>query len=267
MTAETILSAPRTAGNENKTFIKATAYLFMLIDHLGAAFFPQVRVMRVLGRIAFPLFAWGLCTGAEYTRNIWKYCLRLLIVGLISQPFYVYGMNHAWTDLNVFATLLLGLLGIALIRENRFGSRVWGPVLVVLAACAANTETNYGFRGVMLILFLYGARKTRSGLVSMMLAFCLYWGYGHYSLKDVLGIPLPDHISFLPYADRLLADISRIQFWAVLSLPLIAWPMRTGGNGLRLPNWLGYAVYPVHLGIFALIRHWNEIMTFFSQWL
>lgn len=249
----------RTAGNENKEFIKITAYALMLVDHIGVVFFPRIFELRILGRIAFPLFAWGICVGAEYTRNIWKYALRLLLVGLISQPGFMYGMNHPWNHLNVYATLLLGLLGIAAIRENKLGSRYWGPALAVLAACAVRMD--YGFQGVLFILLLYGSRKNRSAIAMMMIAYCLYWGYGTQSIKTLLGWTIPLNISFLPYGSKLIADLTRVEFSAIWALPIILLPMRSK-KGARLPNWLGYTVYPAHMLLFAAIRHWGEIIAF-----
>ena len=104
----------------------------MIVDHTGAAFFPQCLEMRLLGRIAFPLYAWCLAVGAEYTRNIWKYALRLLIVGVISQPVYVFAMRHQWMEWNIFATLLLGLLGVAgVVCGQRFGLKLGGKLNAV----------------------------------------------------------------------------------------------------------------------------------------
>ncbi len=265
MTDSTAPALPRTGGNENKDFVKLIAFLFMIVDHVGVAFFPRAMEFRLLGRIAFPLFAWGIVTGSEYTRNIWKYALRILIVGILSQPCYMYGMNHKINELNVFATLLLGLLGIAAIRENRFGSPYWGPALAVLAACAVKMD--YGFQGVLFILLLYGARKSRASIAAVMIAYCLYWGFGTASLKEVFGLPLIQQVSFLPQGNKLFAHISQIQFWAILSLPVMLLPMRSRKDGFHLPAWLGYTFYPGHLAIIGVIRHWNEIAAFFSQWM
>ena len=55
------------------------AVLFMVMDHCGKLFFPAVPEMRLLGRIAFPLFAWGIVIGCEYTKDIRKYALRILL--------------------------------------------------------------------------------------------------------------------------------------------------------------------------------------------
>lgn len=271
MAQGSLAAPPRTGGNENKDLIKLVAVLFMIVDHVGVAFFPRVYELRLLGRIAFPLFAWGIVTGVEYTRNVWKYALRVLIVGVISQPCFVYAMNHGWAELNVFATLLLGLLGIAAIRENRFGSRYWGPVLAILLSCAFKMD--YGFQGVLFILLLYGARKSRASIASVMIAYCLYWGFGTVALKEVFGQPVPAQISFrfgeavitLPQSAKLLTHISQIQFWAVLALSLILLPMRSRKKGFHLPTWVGYSFYPAHLAVIAVIRHWNEITALFSR--
>ena len=70
---------PRTAGNENTGVIKLIAIAFMIVDHVGAALFPQYKILRILGRIPMPLFCWGIVVGAEYSRNLWKYLLRIAL--------------------------------------------------------------------------------------------------------------------------------------------------------------------------------------------
>ena len=259
-----IALSPRTGGNENTGFIKLLAMLFMIVDHIGVAFFPQARELRVIGRIAFPLFAWCLCVGAVYTRNIWKYALRLLLVGALSQPFYIMAMKHDWQVLNIFFELLLGLLGIAAIRENRWGSRYWGPALAILAACGLNLSSSYGWKGVVFILLLYACRQHRASIAALMIAFCLYWGQSTMLLTNLFGVDLPKQISFLPYSANLLADLSRIQFWAILALPILLIPMK---SRLRLPKWVPYVVYPGHLLVIAAIRYWDTITATVSQWM
>ena len=251
---------PRTGGNENKDVVKIAAYVFMLIDHMGVLFFPHIPELRIFGRIAFPLFAWGIVVGSVYTRNIWKYALRLLIVGIISQPLYVFAMEHEWAYLNVFATLLLGLLGIAAIRENKFGSRYWGPVLAVLIACAIGMD--YGFQGVLFILLLYGARQTRASIVSLMIAYCLYWGAGTYTIRSFFGWNIIYEVPFLPKANKLISDLSHIQTSAILALPIMILPLHTRKEGFRLPQWVGYAIYPAHFLLFGLIAHWDQVRAF-----
>jgi len=76
---------PRTAGNENTNLLKWIALFFMILDHTGAIFFSRIPFFRLVGRIAFPLYAWCMAVGSEYTRDKGKYALRLLLGGLVSQ--------------------------------------------------------------------------------------------------------------------------------------------------------------------------------------
>lgn len=251
MIQENALPAPRTCGNENTGLLKVIAIVCMIIDHVGAVFFPQIPEMRLIGRIAFPLFIWCVAVGTEYTRNIWLYALRLLIVGILSQPCFMLGLGHRWDELSIFATLLMGVLGIAGIRQRWFGSHIWGPIAALLVSCIVKMD--YGWQGVAAILLFYLARKNRGGLAAAVVAYCLYWGQGTFSLTRVFGIPLSTRISFLPQAGTLLYALTRVQFWAVLALPLMLIPMK---GRLRLPKWAGYAAYPVHLLIIGAIRTW-----------
>lgn len=255
---------PRTDCNENTGFIKALAILCMIVDHVAVAFFPQTLELRVIGRMAFPLFAWCLCVGAEYTRNPWKYGLRLLLAGVISQPVYMYAMNHNWNELNIFFELLLGLFALRAMHVNRYGSGVWGPALAIAASCTLKMNYSYGWKGVVFILILYACRKNRASLSAAMAAFCLYWGQGSARLTRLFGVALPAEIPAMPLSAGLLSDVYRVQFWALLALPIIVIPMK---KRLRLPKWVSYAAYPGHLAVIALIRHWDEIVLAVSQWL
>lgn len=117
------------AGNTSTGWLKIIALVFMFIDHSGKMLFPYVPEMRILGRIAFPLYAWCMVVGFHYTRSVPKYLLRMLLIGLASQPLYVLALNHTWLQPNIFLTLLLALGALWGIREKsgsvRHGRRCW----------------------------------------------------------------------------------------------------------------------------------------------
>ena len=60
--------------------IKILAYLTMLMDHTGQVFFPDYVIFSLVGRLTFPLFAWGISNGYRRTHNFRKYALRLLLI-------------------------------------------------------------------------------------------------------------------------------------------------------------------------------------------
>ena len=66
----------------------------MFIDHAGKMLFPQLTWMRMVGRLAFPLFAYGIAVGAAMTRHPRQYIARVAALALVSQPLYAVALGH-----------------------------------------------------------------------------------------------------------------------------------------------------------------------------
>ena len=60
----------------NNFSLKMIAIVIMAIDHIGAVLFPQYLEFRIIGRIAFPIFAFTLVEGFLHTRDVKKYMLK-----------------------------------------------------------------------------------------------------------------------------------------------------------------------------------------------
>lgn len=242
------------AGNRDTGLLKMIALVCMITDHVGARLYPQIMELRVIGRIAFPLYIWCLVVGACYTRSPLRYALRLLLVGLISQPFYMLGLNHHWNQWNIFFTLLTGYLGVWSIRANRYGSRYWGPVLALAVPCFVTMD--YGWRGVLLVMLMYLARQKRGGVAAVLTAFCLYWGTNSYQLRAILGLDLQTALPI--YSWEIVKALLRLQTLAILALPLILWPRK---KRTPFPKALAYAAYPGHLIVLWLVQLAMGVLT------
>ena len=68
--------------------IRTLAMTTMLIDHIGMMFWPEAEVLRAVGRIAYPLYAFGIACGWMHTRSRQKYIWRLLLVAVMAQVFW-----------------------------------------------------------------------------------------------------------------------------------------------------------------------------------
>ena len=84
--------------------------LSMIAAHTGLFFFSQSNILFILGRLAFPLFAWMVANSLFYTKNITLYAKLLLLFAIISQlPFLLanWEINPSYFQLNILFTFLL----------------------------------------------------------------------------------------------------------------------------------------------------------------
>lgn len=244
------LRGEQMAGNMDTSFLKILALLLMLTDHLGASLFPRIPELRVIGRMAFPLYAWCLVVGSVMTRNPVKYGLRLLGLAVVSQPLYMMALNHSWTELNILFTLLIALIAIQGIRAKWMGSQIWIPALCYVLLGWIHVD--YGWRGLTFILLLYLTRQSKSGLITAYLAYALFWGASSSAVNQLFGYPL----AFLewPGIGQALSAFFRLQGMVWLSIPLIAGKTH---SHLQIPKWMGYGLYPAHLVLLIVLKLLN----------
>ena len=172
----------------------------------------------------------------------------MLLVGAVSQPLYMWGLNHTWDEPNIFLTLTIALCGLWGMKEKKWFSHIWAPVLALAAATLLGCD--YGWKGVLLVFLLYAVRDSRSGIAAVMIAFCLYWGGTSSMVKEVFGLPLTGW--YPATLSGLISPWLRLQGLAILALPLmlVRFP-----RDIRLPAWLGYAIYPAHLVVLIILEH------------
>ena len=247
METSVLTGSRKPAGNTATTWLKIIALVFMFIDHAGKMCFPNIPEMRMLGRIAFPIYAWCMIVGFHYTRSVPKYLLRILITGLVSQPLYMLALNHTWKQPNIFLTLFLGLCALWGIREKKYLSQIWAPAAAMAAAILVGAD--YGWRGVLLFIMLYAVQESRPGIAAVMVSYFLFWGSSYSITKSLFGLPI--NMDVLPAVlSQPLSAFLRMETYALLALPFILIPFK---KDLKLPRWVGYALYPAHLAaLYAL---------------
>lgn len=136
--------------------LKYLACLSMLIDHTGYLLFPHIAVLRWIGRLAFPVFAFMIANSYRYTADPGKYFLRLLLFAAVFQ--LPYKLMMADGHLSVLFTLSTGLAAVWLgdIIESKIADRRLSLVcsllaVAFLAALAQLSAMDYGWYGVALI--------------------------------------------------------------------------------------------------------------------
>lgn len=208
----------------------------MLLDHIGAVLLP-LPGLRILGRVAFPLYCFLLAEGIAHTCNPGHYGLRLLICALLSElPHDLVacgGMD--WTRQSSMVTLLIGFCTVRFqLRTEKEWLRL--PVILFGAAAAEMLNADYGGLGVLLILMFAFTRNISGGVVWQTAGLALICWLLPSDQVQLLGVGLP------------------IQMFGLTAMIPIAFYSGRKGRGKRWVQWAFYAFYPAHFLILYLLK-------------
>ncbi|MCI8716957.1 MAG: hypothetical protein HFH64_02155 [Lachnospiraceae bacterium] len=125
------------------TTLKILAVIFMTIDHIGE-FLPDTPILlRWIGRIAYPVFAFCCVQGFLHTRNQKKYLFRLYVAGVlmavvlcILNAFFSSGLHETQVKNNIFTTLFQFVL-LMWVIENKSRKNIIRYVLYQILMLAA----------------------------------------------------------------------------------------------------------------------------------
>ncbi|MCL2197362.1 MAG: conjugal transfer protein TraX [Defluviitaleaceae bacterium] len=221
--------------------LKIIALTSMLIDHVGAVFFTDLIVLRVIGRIAFPIFVYLIAEGFRHTRSPWRFLARLGAFAIISEiPFdlaFNDGINF-FADTNIFYTLFLGGLAIVAYEtlKNKMVIVSFVPTLVCMAL-AVLLSADYGAYGVFFVFCMYIIKNFRWRLASMVL-LCIWQHQG------MIFWGINRSFAYIPTMHLLMIPAT------LIPVALIAFYNGKRGRGLK---WFFYIAYPLHLLVFGLI--------------
>lgn len=216
--------------------LKLLACVTMLLDHIGAIFFPG-SVLRIIGRVSFPIFCFLLAEGFFHTRNKRRYALRLAVSMLLAEiPFdLAFFRRIYWGHQNVMLTLLLGYLAIWAVTEA--GSAMAKALFAAAFAVAAEyLHSDYGGTGVLLILVFALTREAQ----------------GRNWIRGFLMLVLFAEMSSAAIVRAGGFVITRQMLGAAAMLPIALYSgeKKTSSKAVQLAF---YLFYPVHLAALWLL--------------
>ena len=145
--------------------LKLLGITFMLLDHLWATVW-SVPWFTVIGRLAFPIFAFQIAEGFFLTSDRRRYMRRLLVFALISEiPFNLVLADSVFYPLhqNVMFTFLIALLLMQWMEKQR--EKTLRFVGVHHFACLAGSMTRCSCKNNLL--------DNHLGLSWVLLKICL----------------------------------------------------------------------------------------------
>ena len=218
--------------------LKIVAAIAMLIDHIGAQILPQIVMLRIIGRLAFPIFSYFIYEGFQYTKNRKKYFSRIFVLGILCAViYYMYSGEIYGNVLITFSFSIAVLYAMEMVhKEMSTGEVKAGTYSIMLFVCVITMiwiitkwfYIDYGIIGVLLPVFAKAGSKyiEKKNHYPTLIAFSI-------------GILL------------LAFNLGGIQYFSLMSVPLLL--IYNGERGaMNLKNFF-YWFYPVHLAAIGML--------------
>ena len=233
--ANVIVQAPsKTIGCFSNNQLKIIAMLSMLIDHIGVELFPDLESLRIIGRLALPLFAYMIAEGCYYTKNRISYLPLIATLALLCQAVFYFTTQSLYQSILVtFSLSIITIFSIdGIIKHANVFKVVLSVVMLIFVTFVAfimptifskqGFEIDYGYLDMLLPVFIYYAPNKICKLAACGLMLIL-----------------------------LAIDIQGVQIYALLALPLLA--LYNGKRGTKKLKYMFYIFYPLHLVVIYLV--------------
>jgi hypothetical protein len=215
--------------------LKIIAMVAMLLDHVGKVLLPQYQILQIIGRLAFPIFAFMIAEGCYYTRNKIRYFLSVFLLGVGCQAVYIIWEKSLY--MNILLTFSLSIIFIFSLenykktKEKRIRILMLFTVITVLLIA------------VMLpVILIDQGFIIDYGIFGVLLPVAIFYA--------------PDKLRKLIYTAGILILLTLdlgggIQWFSLLAVPLLALYNQKRGKHNIKP--LFYIFYPAHLVVIYLI--------------
>lgn len=219
--------------------LKVIACFLMLVDHIGAEIFTDIEVLRLVGRLAYPVFAYLIAEGCKYTKNKFRYFINIFLLGVFCEAVYICFSGEYYG--NILLTFSLSILMIyamqnvkdAYAYERATSIAIFAGSVILTYVISSTIGIDYGFWGAAAPLFP---------------AVC-----------DC--VKLPERVNLLSvkatvfFLGLLLvaADIGGNQWWSLGAIILLF--MYNGKRGNNRFKYAFYIFYPAHLALIGVISY------------
>jgi len=230
----------------------------MLVDHIGAMFFPASGIWRMIGRLAMPIFAYCIAQGLCHTKNRKMYIKRMAIFSVLSQLPFVYFRHYCgvqddlniWRMLNIGFVWLSALIIIHLWEDRKMKDWKRHMLMSIILVATAFVPMDYGVYAVLLVIvFYYLMVKSDHPNGALFANFIVLLGYGglNYAFAQMWGYEQNNSLS---YAFATVLS----QLPAIFAVPLISW-LKEHDSKIKLNKWVFYIFYSAHMLVLVAIKH------------
>lgn len=234
----------------NGNTLKIIAAIAMTCDHVGLFFFPHIPLFRIIGRLAFPIFAFMIAEGVYYTKRKARYFLKIFSLAVLFQivRFYFTG------SLNMCVLVTFSLSILTLFALHRAKKSLWDDAISIMQKllfaalfCAVVAVTyllnlifdiEYGFWGCMLPVFagLFRLPEPTENRTQSL-------------LETIPARALMMSIPMIP----IVMNTTILQAYSFFALPLLF--LYSGKRGKRKMKYFFYIFYPLHHAVLYVLQY------------
>lgn len=212
----------------NATTLKIIGIISMTIDHIGFFIFPQNTVLRMIGRLAYPIFAYMIAEGCHYTRNKLRYCGVMAGIACLcsAAEYFAEGSLYQSIFMTFFcAAVLIFVLERAIKSSEKIPKILWGLSAVALTLLyfgffqlqlLPGFGTDYGFWGIITPVLIWLGRDKLERLAALTIGLCL-----------------------------ISAQLGGVQLFSLAVIVILLF--YNGKRGKHSMKWFFYGYYPLHL--------------------
>lgn len=214
--------------------LKLIAMITMTCDHVGLQLLPQLGILRIIGRLSFPIYAYMIAEGCRYTRNRKKHLLSITVLAVLCQIVFFVAEGSLFQSILVTFSLSIGL--IYLIDRAKAKRTAGGWIAAILFALLVF------FASVVLKQIMPGSLNygIDYGIWGILLPVAIYYAADDYKLPVMMVALLP-----------LCLSLGGNQWYCYLAVLLLA--CYSGKRGKANIKNLFYIYYPAHLVVIYLI--------------
>lgn len=178
----------------NTTHLKIIALVSMIIDHTGEILFPDIIVLRIIGRLAFPIYAFLIGEGLLHSHNKNKYFLKTLVT------FFVFQLVSYFIHREIRIYVLYGFLSAIAITiihdwaQKNIHQRKYVMSILILVIITLSLISDYIIFATLLPLTIYYIKNPKIKLlvfiVFLILCSLFYKSIQWFSLLAIIPIIL-----------------------------------------------------------------------------
>lgn len=237
-----VLKGLKDRGISHNT-LKWIAVVTMTIDHVGYFLFPEIRLLRLIGRLAFPIFAYLFTQSFRYTSNRNRLLGRLVLFAVLGQVLIITAGVSGFVNV-----LFLFVLAWMALQASDHGYAIVGFLVAIIAEIAGVDYGAYGIFTILIFDHFHGQRFAQLlGFAGLTVAYVFSnhlasYGWNGFTLLWTTGLRG--------------IGIYLVQIASVLSaIPLFFYIYKAPKDKTAvlsvINQYFFYVYYPVHFAVLA----------------